>query len=245
MAHDHWPERVELAAALRLAALHDWHDGVGNHFSLGLGADGRHLLLNPRDRHFTSVRASELLLLDSHGEPPSEGADSPDPSAWCIHGAMHRLRPDLRCVLHVHPPYATALCTLEDPRIRPIDQVTARFFNRVAIDPDFGGLADERAEGERIVAALGPHSNLLLGNHGVLVAAATVAEAFDELYFLERAARTLILAYSTGRPLRVLSDELAERTAEGWRAEGFARQPFAHFAELRRLLDRNDADHAS
>jgi ribulose-5-phosphate 4-epimerase/fuculose-1-phosphate aldolase len=245
MAHDHWLERVDLAAAFRLAAHHQWHEGVGNHFSVGLGVDGRQFLLNPRDRHFALIRASELLLLDSKKSAVTiDGPTSPDPSAWAIHGAMHRLRPDLRCVLHLHPPYATALSTLEDPRVIPIDQVTARFFERVAIDTEFGGLAEDPSEGERIVRALGDKPNLILCNHGVLVTGATVAAAFDELYFLERAARTLILAYSTGRPLRVMPDELAAKTADGWFSGGFINQPAAHFEELKRSLKQTDPDYA-
>jgi ribulose-5-phosphate 4-epimerase/fuculose-1-phosphate aldolase len=121
-----------------------------------------------------------------------------------------------RCVLHLHPPYATAIATLADPEIKPIDQNTARYYNRVDVDLNFGGIADNDAEGERLAQALGNKNRIMLGNHGVLVVADTVAEAFDDLYYMERACQTLALAYATGQKLNVMPAELAERTAQGW-----------------------------
>lgn len=230
--------RVDLAAAFRLAAQMDWHESVGNHFSLAVSADGKRFLMNPRWKHFALIRASDLLLLDSDDEQTMARADAPDPSAWCIHGRIHARLPRARCVLHVHPPYGTALAALADPSLKPIDQNTARFFNRLAIDRQFGGIADDRAEGERLVRALGDQQHMIMGNHGLLVTAATVAEAFEDLYFLERAAKTLVLAYATGQPLNVMPDELAEKTARSW--ESYGESAFAHFRDLRRMLDLKD-----
>jgi ribulose-5-phosphate 4-epimerase/fuculose-1-phosphate aldolase len=169
-------------------------------------------------------------------------ADAPDPSAWCIHGRIHARLPQARCILHTHMPYATALVSLADPEIKPIDQNTARFFRRCAIDTRYGGIADSEAEGERLAALLGDRRVMLMGNHGVLVAAASVAEAFDELYYLERAARNLVLAYATGRPLSVLSDDIAEQTARQWEDCGAAMKA-AHFEEMKRILDRESPDY--
>jgi ribulose-5-phosphate 4-epimerase/fuculose-1-phosphate aldolase len=230
--------RVELAAAFRIAAALDWHESVGNHFSVAVSPDGKRFLMNPRWRHFALIRASDLLLLDSDDETTMSRSDAPDPSAWCIHGRIHARLPAARCVLHLHPPYATALATLADPELKPVDQNTARFFRRVAVDREFGGIADDRAEGDRLAGVLGDRRAMIMGNHGVLATGATVAEAFEELYFLERAARTLVLAYSTGRPLAVLPDALAEKTARGW--DAYAGQAGAHFRDLMRLLDAKD-----
>jgi len=238
-----WQMRVDLAAAFRLAAAMDWHEAVGNHFSLAVSEDGTKFLLNPHQRHFSQVRASELLLLDSNDPGTMARPNAPDPSAWCIHGRIHAHLPAARCVLHVHPPYGTALAALADPSIKAIDQNTARFHKRVAIDRGFGGIADFREEGERLVRVLGSHRHMIMGNHGVLVTGDTVAQAFDDLYFLERAARTLVLAYSTGQPLNVLSDEIAEKTARGW--EAYQADAFAHFAQLKAGLDRTDPSYAT
>jgi ribulose-5-phosphate 4-epimerase/fuculose-1-phosphate aldolase len=238
-----WQMRVDLAAAFRLAAAMDWHEAVGNHFSLAVSSDGTKFLLNPHQKHFSQVRASELLLLDSNDPETMNRPNAPDPSAWCIHGRIHANLPRARCVLHLHPPYATALAALADPSIRAVDQNTARFHNRIAIDRGFAGIADFSEEGERLVQALGAKRYMLMGNHGVLVTGDTVAQAFDDLYFFERAARTLVLAYSTGQPLNVMSDELAEKTARGW--EAYAADAFAHFSQLKAGLDRTDPSYAT
>ena len=164
--------------------------------------------------------------------------DAPDASAWTIHGSIHRTAPNARVILHCHPPYATALACLQDPSLKPIDQNTARFFELVSLDLNFGGIADDEAEGARLAALLGDRPILLMGNHGVTVTAPTVAQAFEHLYFLERAAQTLMLAYASGQPLSILSDETARRTAGGWRAyDGMA---FAHFEQLKMMLDKKD-----
>ena len=146
--------------------------------------------------------------------------------------------PAARVLLHCHPPYATALASLKDPAMKPIDQNTARFFGLVGVDLGFSGLADEAEEGIRLAEAFGAHQVLLMGNHGVTVTAATVAEAFEHLYFFERASKTLMLAYASGQELNVMSDAVAAKTAEGWRA--YYDMAFAHFEQLKAMLDRQD-----
>jgi ribulose-5-phosphate 4-epimerase/fuculose-1-phosphate aldolase len=232
--------RIDLAAACRLASRLDWQEAVANHFSVATSADGRYFLMNPLWRHFSGMRASDFLLLDAL----TDTAATPlpiDPTAWAIHGTMHAKLRRARCILHVHPPYATAWSCLADPRIRPIDQTSARFFNRVAIDTHYGGMADNAAEGLRLTRALGEQCVLMMGNHGVLVVGDTVAETFDALYHLERACRTLVLAYSTGQPVRILSDEVAESTARSWDDGGA--QATAHFAQQKALLDAEDGSY--
>lgn len=235
--------RIDLAAALRLAARNDWHEGVANHFSAAVSADGKRFLVNPRWRHFSRLKASDLLLVDADDPETMNRPDAPDPSAWSIHSAIHRRLPQARVALHLHPPYATTLACLKDPVIHPVDQVTARFFRRIAYDLDFGGIATQEAEGERIAAAIGNHRQVMMGNHGVTTVAPTVAEAFDAIYHLERAARQLVLAYQTGRPLAIMDDELAEATAAEW--EVYKQAEFAHFEEMKRILDAEDPSYAS
>jgi ribulose-5-phosphate 4-epimerase/fuculose-1-phosphate aldolase len=234
--------RIDLAAALRLAAYYDWHEGVANHFSAAVSPDGRTFLINPRWKHFSRATASELLLVDADDPETMKRPDAPDPSAWSIHSAIHRRVPHARVALHLHTPYATTLATLKDPSIKPIDQVTARFFNRLAIDMEFGGIASEEAEGERIAATIGNHSSVMMANHGVTTVAPTVAEAFDAMYHLERAARTMVLAYSTGQPLNVMNDELAESVACEW--DVYKDAEFSHFEQMKRVLDRENPGYA-
>jgi ribulose-5-phosphate 4-epimerase/fuculose-1-phosphate aldolase len=234
--------RVDLAAAFRLAEHFNWHEAVANHFSLAVSTDGRRFLMNPRWRHFSRIKASELMLLDADDKETMKRADAPDETAWCLHGRIHALLPHARCVLHLHPPYATALAALADPEIKPIEQNTARFYNRVAYDLGYEGMANSDAEGDRIAKLLGNRKTMMLGNHGVLIAAPSVAEAFDEVYYLERACQTLVLAYSTGQKLNVMSDAVAEKTARDW--DLYADSALVHFDEMKKVLDRKDPSYA-
>ncbi|WP_028640333.1 class II aldolase/adducin family protein [Novosphingobium acidiphilum] len=230
--------RIDLAAAFRLCARFGWHESVGNHFSAALSADGRRFVMNRKWRHFATIRASDLQVLDVDDAPAMTGPDAPDASAWCIHGNAHARVPQARVILHCHPIAATTLTTLADPRIVPIDQNTARFFGRYVIDPECGGIADQDDEGIRIAALLAQAPTLIMANHGVTCVGETVAEAFENLYFLEKAAETLLRAYATGRPLQVMSDAIAEHTAQGW--DAYRGMAFAHFDHLKSMLDAED-----
>lgn len=230
--------RQDLAAAFRICAQMNWHESVGNHFSAAVSADGKRFLMNPKWRHFGAMRASDLLLLDADDPGVMARDNAPDASAWTVHGTIHRRCPQVRVLIHAHTPYATALSTLKNPALLPLDNNTARFYGDLAIDSGFGGIADEDEEGERLASALGNHSCLMMGNHGVSVSGDTVAEAFEKLYFLEKAAQTMMLAYASGQPLNVLSDAVAQKTAEGWHA--YRGMAFAHFDHLKAELDKTD-----
>ncbi len=242
VAADEWKLRVDLAAAFRLVARLDWHEAIANHFSLAVSPDGKKFLMNPKWMHFSRIRASDLLLIDADDAGTMDRKNAPDLTAWCIHGAMHASVPQARCVLHLHPPYATALAALADPEIKPIEQNTARFYNRVAYDLGYEGMATSTEEGRRLAGLMGNESTLMLGNHGILCAGRTVGEAFDSLYYLERACRTLVLAYSTGKPLNVMKHDAAEQTARDW--EDYTDSAEVHFDEMKLILDREDPSYA-
>lgn len=239
-ASDYAGERQDLAAAFRWAARLNLHEANANHFSLAVSPDGSKFLMNPDGMHFSRIKASDLLLLDANDPETMKGAGAPDPTAWDIHSAMHRRHPHARCVIHLHPKSATVLACMKDPRIPPIDQNTMRFFERVALDQGFDGMGLGE-EAERMCGTLGNKSILLMGNHGVLVAAETVAKAFDEIYYFERACETYITALSTGKELAVVSDEVARKTAEQWaNYPDFAAK---HFRELRAILDEEGSNY--
>ena len=230
--------REDLTAAFRLCHRFGWSESVGNHFSAAISADGQRFLLNPRWMHFAAIRPGDLLELDAGDDPAMDDDDAPDPSAWAVHGALHRTLPEARVILHCHPPYATALACLADPTLLPIDNNTARFHGRVGYDLEFGGISDTADEGRHLAEAMRDKDVLVMGNHGISVAGPSVAEAFEDLYFFERAAQTLIVARSTGQPLAVLSDAVAANTAKGWLAyRGMAAR---HFTWLKSTLDAED-----
>ncbi|MFP4045354.1 MAG: class II aldolase and adducin N-terminal domain-containing protein [Rhodosalinus sp.] len=235
--------RADLAAAFRWTARLDMHEGVANHFSVAIDTGGTRVLMNPNQMHFARIRASDLIEVDATDPATLDRPDAPDPTAWGLHGAMHRELPQARCVMHVHSPFATVLACLDDPTLPPLDQNACAFFDRVVVDRDYGGLAFEE-EGARCAALFDDPKKkvMLMGNHGVMAIGATVAETFDRLYYFERAAATYIRALWTGRPLSVLPDEVAEKTAQ--ELESYPGGSGRHLAELRALLDAEGSDYA-
>lgn len=230
--------RQDLAAAFRICDKFGWSESVGNHFSAAASADGRKFLLNPRWQHFATIQADDLLLLDADDESVMTGDHPPDASAWAIHGTLHRELPEARVILHCHAPYATALACLADPTLLPLDNNTARFYGRIGYDLAFGGIADSASEGKRLARAMRGKSVLVMGNHGVTIAGPTVADAFEDLYFFEKAAQTQMLAMASGKPLAVLSDAVARNTAEGWGPyQGMAERHFAYLKSTLHALD--------
>ena len=233
-----------MAAAFRWAARENMHEAVANHFSLAVSDDGSRFLMNPNQMHFSRIKASDILLLDANDPGAMQCENAPDPTAWGLHGSIHRLCPHIKCLMHVHSDYATVLASLADSTMLPIDQNTATFFNRIVYDEQFGGLAFE-SEGIRCAGMMGdPRKQVMvMGNHGVLVAGDSVADTYSRLYHFERAAGTFIRALQTGRPLRVLSDEIAEKTAVEM-AE-YPEKAERHFNELKKILDEEGSNYAS
>ncbi|MCP4876625.1 MAG: hypothetical protein GY896_14290 [Gammaproteobacteria bacterium] len=239
----HYEDRIDLAAVFRMTARLNMGEGVANHFSYAISTDSNQFLVNPFGRHFSNIRASELLLLDAHDDSTMDQASRPDPTAWAIHGAMHRNAPQARCVLHVHSKFATVLASIKQHELPPIDQNTMRYFNRVAVDDGFDGmgLGDEA---ERLTTTLGNNRILIMGNHGVMAVGETIARAFDELFYFERACETYITALMTQKPLRLVSDAVAEKTARQW--EDYMDRVGlcdAHLCEVRAILDREEPDY--
>jgi len=235
-----YEERVDLACAFRWTARLNMHEAVANHFSLAVNDDGTQFLMNPNQVHFSRVRASDMLLIDANDPATLTGPNAPDPTAWGLHGAIHRNVPHARCVMHVHSIHATVLASLADSRLPPVDQNSAMFYGpRQVIDENYGGLAFEE-EGERCSKLLAdPRVQvMIMGNHGILVIGATVAEAWNRMFYFERAAETYVKSLWTGKPLRMLSDEIAEKTAA--ELDNYPGQAERHLAELKAILDEQE-----
>ena len=236
-------ERADLAAAFRWTVRLKMHEAVANHFSLAVDEAGKRFLINPNQRHFSLIKASDLLLLDADDPSVMDSPDAPDPTAWGLHSSIHRVCPHARCIMHTHATHATVLCTLADSNLPPIDQNTAMFYQRYVIDEHYGGLAFEE-EGMRCAALLKESGKkvMIMGNHGLLVIGETVADAFHRHYYFERAAGTYIKALQTGQPLRVLQHEIAEKAALEQEEDGI--QADRHFGDLKAILDAEGDDYA-
>jgi ribulose-5-phosphate 4-epimerase/fuculose-1-phosphate aldolase len=238
--------RVDLAACHRLAARFGFSEGIDNHMTLLVPGRSDRFLLAPFGLLWSEVKASDFMEVYFAGRVMA-GAGLVEPTALYIHLAVHERVPQAACVLHTHMPYATALGMLEEPQLQMAGQNALGFHEEIAY-AEYNGLALAHTEGERLAGALGDKSVLMLRNHGVLVTGHSVAQAFERLYFLERACQAQVIALSTGGQLALLPAGVVRATAEQFRAEssvgGHGRAEL-HFAALRRLLDRDDADYAS
>ncbi len=240
---DHWQERVDMAAAFRWTERLNMHEAVANHFSLAVNENGTQFLMNPNQMHFARIKASDLLLLDANDPNVMDQPGAPDPTAWGLHGSLHRRVPHARCAMHVHSIHATVLACLADSSLPPIDQNTATFFDRYVVDDGFSGLAFEE-EGERCAAQFQDPKKkvMIMGNHGVMIIGDSVADTFNRMYYFERAAETYIRALQTGQKLRVLSDAIAEKTAS--ELDDYPGQADRHLAELKAILDEEGSTYA-
>lgn len=240
-----WQARVDLAAAHRLAVHYGYHEGIDNHFTVLLPGHADRFLLAPFGLHWSEIRARDFLVVDFAGNVLS-GEGPVEDTAFHIHAPIHAARPDVACVMHTHMPYATALSLLEAPELLMASQNAIGFAGPMACC-DYSGFALDNAEGRRMAAALGDKSVLLLRNHGVAVTGASIAEAFNTLYFFERAAMTQILAQSSGQKLRLVPEPTLSLTVEQYttsaKVEGLDRIEL-HFAALKRMLDRQGSDYA-
>jgi ribulose-5-phosphate 4-epimerase/fuculose-1-phosphate aldolase len=242
-----WQARVDLAAAHRLAVSHGLSEGIFNHFTLAVpGRDDRYYQI-PFGLHWSEVTASCLMEVGYDGAVLS-GEGEVERSVFCIHAPIHRLVPQHACVLHTHMPFASALARLAEPRLLALGQTEIGFLDTIAYDDDYTGLAFEPAEGERLARVLGTDcSVLVMANHGVLVCGATVAEAYDRLYYFERACQVQLYAMWTGRPLKEVPSHVAARTVKQYANSPIYGDKLAcdhHFAALKRLLDKSEPDYA-
>ena len=226
--------RRDLACALRWAARYGLHEGVCNHFSARLPGDDR-FLINPQGLHWSEITAADLIVVSGEGRV-LEGRHAVEPTAFFIHSAIHRALPDAACVMHTHMPFATTLTVARDAKLEWISQNALRFHGRVAYEDAYNGLALDDEEGARLAQKLAGADVLFLANHGVIVRGASIPQAFDDLYYLERACMLQVHACAMGKPLRVVPEEIARRTAQ--QMAGESQQATLHLAALGRILDR-------
>jgi ribulose-5-phosphate 4-epimerase/fuculose-1-phosphate aldolase len=225
--------RSDLALALRAADYHGLSEGVCNHFSVALPDGSDRFLLNPRGLHWSEIRAADVVMVDAAGRRLA-GRHEVEPTAMFIHAAVHGIA-RRRCVLHTHMPHATALTLTESRAIdTTLSQGAMRFHGRVAVDRQYNGLALDTAEGERIARAMGGADVVFLANHGVIVCGESLAHAYDDLYYLERACQLQVLAACTGMPAAPVDRALAATVAA--QIAGERAQSDLFFGALRRML---------
>jgi len=225
--------REDLALALRAAAHHELAEGVCNHFSVELPDGSQRFLLNPRGLLWKEILADDIVMIDEQGNKLA-GRHEVEPTAMFIHAAIHRIA-GKACVMHTHMPHATAL-TLTHARAldTTLSQNAMRFHGRIAVDAHYNGLALDHSEGERIAGVMKNADIAFLGNHGVVVCGDSIAYAYDDLYYVERACKVEVLARQTGLPLQPVPAAMAAQVELQTRGERLQADLF--FEALRRTL---------
>ena len=229
--------KIDLTAALRLAAHLGFSEGVCNHFSVAVPSDSgaEAFLINPQGIYWPGLLPSDLVTVDVNGNK-LDGWRDVEPTAFFIHGRVHSSKPNAKCIMHTHMPYATALTLLEDGKLEWISQNSLRYYDRIAYDNEYSGLALDPAEGDRICSKLANAEVLFMANHGVLLYGDTIANVFDDMYYLERACVVQVLAQSTGKKLRYISDDVARKSRAQFDQE--RQQSRLYFEAMKLYLDR-------
>jgi ribulose-5-phosphate 4-epimerase/fuculose-1-phosphate aldolase len=234
--------RIDLAASLRMAARLGLSEGICNHFSALVPGHPELFLVNPYGLSFEEITASSLLICDFDGNVVM-GDGKPEATAFYIHARLHLQKPGATAAFHTHMPNATALAMIEGEPLAWAGQTALKFYGRVAVDEHYNGLALDNQEGDRIAASMGQADIVFLKNHGVMVTAPSIAQAWDDLYYLERAAEVQLKAMSTGRPLKVIDPDILVRTARQMSEED-AESARLHLESVKRVLARHEAGFA-
>ena len=234
--------RVDLAAVHRLAHRFGWNDNIYNHLTCAVPGRAEHFLVKAHGLLMSEITATNLIVVDSEGRTV-RGEGEVETTALHIHAAIHQRVPHATCVLHLHPAYSTWLTCLEDHRLGMISQSCLRYHQRIAYDDEYAGLALAREEGERMARVIGNRRVVMHVNHGVTTVAPTVAEAFTDLFFLERCCEEYYRVVASGATPRYVSDEVAERTAEEMERLSETEAQLT-LAAWKRVLDREEPGYA-
>ena len=245
---EEWQARVDLAAAHRLAFMHGFSEGIFNHLTLAVpGRDDRYYQI-PFGTHWSEVTASALMEVGIDDGKVKRGSGDVERSCYCIHAPIHKALPQAKAVFHTHMPFASALTRLEDPRIKEIGQTETGMSGKIAYDDEYTGPAFDPAEGARLAKVIGDKTILFMANHGISTVGETIADAYDKLYYIERAAQVQIYAMWTGQPLKKLPETVVNKTRQEMRTNTYytgLSPSQRHFAALKRMLDRKEPDYAT
>lgn len=189
--------RIDLAAAYRLVALEGWDDMIFTHISARIPGPEHHFLINPYGMLFSEITASSLVKIGMDGKPIGESRYPVNPAGFTIHSAVHEVREDAACVMHLHTLDGTAVATSREGLL-PLNQ-TAQLVIGDLVYHDYEGVALDHAERPRLQEDLGNRNMMLLRNHGTLTVGRSVADAFMRMYFLERACSMQVRTRILGR----------------------------------------------
>lgn len=235
-----WETRVNLAACYRLMPMFGMSDLVYNHITARIPGDEDRLLINPYGFMYEEITASNLITINLNGDVLLNPHDDYDinPAGYVIHSAVHGARPDVECVIHTHSRAGMAISALKCGLL-PLTQ-TAMRFGSIAYH-DYEGPAVDLDERKRLTQDLGQSDAMILRNHGLLVASADIAQAFNTIYWLEMACRAQTDAMACNTELHFPAPEVVEKTAHLYKPE--TRRPYGvlEWPAMLRMLDRRDS----
>ena len=242
---EEWQVRCDLAALYRLIAHFRMTDLIYTHLSARLPGPDHHFLINQYGVQFHEMRASDLVRIDLDGNIVQDGASSRQVNAagFCIHSAIHMARPELSCVIHTHTAAGMAVAA-QKQGLLPISQHALKFYGHLG-HHGYEGIALDLDERTRLVRDLGPHSAMILQNHGLLAAGRTIPEAFNTIYYLERACQAQVAALAGGTELVMPPEEVRLHTAQQFHGEGRLEHYEMMWASCLRLVDRDTPDYRS
>lgn len=245
VSDEEWAARVELAACYRLVAKYGMTDMIYNHITVRVPGEEDRILINSYGMLYEEVTASSLFKIDLDGnvvDDPGTGYGV-NKAGYVIHGAVHRARADVTCVLHTHARASMAVAMMECGLL-PLSQHAMRFHNKVGYH-EYESVALDFDERQRLVTDLGEHNVCFLRNHGLLVADRTIPEAFNTAYWVEMACKAQVDAMNAQTALHYPSEEVMEKTSYLFEPE--TRRPYGEmeWAAMLRLLERSGADYAT
>ncbi|HEY0525970.1 MAG TPA: class II aldolase/adducin family protein [Stellaceae bacterium] len=229
--------RVYLAACYRLVSHFGMTDLVYSHISAPVPGEPGHFLINPYGMSFDEITASSLVKIDYDGELVEPSPYPVNKTGFLAHSAIHKARPDVGCVLHTHTRAGIAVSCMEEGLL-PLNQHALLLYGWLAYH-DYEGIVLDTTEQERLVADLGDKRALILRNHGLLTVGRTIPEAFEVMYYLDKACGVQLDLLATGRPLRMPPREVAEKTVSRYDDGGFA-GTVRSWPALLRMLDAKD-----
>src|SRR5690349_21230365 len=207
---EEWDARVNLAATYRLVALYGYTEMIANHISCRVPGHNDQFLINPYGMLYEEINASCLIKVDVEGNTLFNASDlAVNTAGFVIHSAIHMARHDVDCVAHTHTPAGMAVSAMECGLL-PLAQTSMQFVH-IAYH-DFEGVATDLDERQRLVRDLGDLEAMVLRNHGLLVASASIPGAFSALYRLERACEVQVMALAANTKLVMPSQDILEKT---------------------------------
>jgi ribulose-5-phosphate 4-epimerase/fuculose-1-phosphate aldolase len=206
-----WNQRINLAACYRLVALHGWDDLVDTHISARVPGPDHHFLINPYGLLFEEITASSLVKVDLDGNQLSKSDYSINPAGFTIHSAIHEVREDAGCVIHLHTLDGVAVSSSAES-LQPMNQI-AQYVTHDLAYHDYEGIALDHDERPRLQKDLGSKSHMLLRNHGTLTVGRSVASAFERMYQLERACSIQVRTRMLGPTAYPVEESVIDKNA--------------------------------